>query len=564
MFNEKTREFQKGFDTDARRRDREDDRLKLRKEDREIKLQAKRQAFNDRSYNKPKQNDNNKQPDLNKETVEQLPQYVHGCFTDQVATQFECCQRIRKLLSAENNPPIREVIESGVVPKLIQFLQNSRYTKLQFEATWALTNIASGTVEHTSHVIRNGAIPILIGLLRSPCIEVCDQAVWALGNIAGDSPQCRNLVLDSHILQNLVPFCRPCDLNDVKKLAFLRNATWLLSNLMRGRPSPAIDYIKPVVQALATLLETMEDIQILCDGCWGLSYVLDNETITKDSNTPTNAQLDKEKMKMQLVYESGALKKLIELLNHKNHNVIHPSLRAIGNIVTGPEQQTQQVINLGVLDKLLKLLPSEIPQIKRETCWTISNITAGSPAQIESVINAKIVPVLIRMLAHEKREIQQECAYALANITTTGNSKHIRHLVNQGAIRQFCKLLSTNVDPVCVIVILEGLEHILAMGKRDMPNENKYAKFVEECGGLDILESIQSNDKTPEKIFEQAAFIVKEFFEGQEENNNEGEQHNNTEGKDPTARVDTNNQFEFGFNKENKNISNFDDDQFIF
>ena len=69
-----------------------------------------------------------------------------------------------------------------MVPKFVELLSASHRPNLQFECAWALSNIASGTSDHTKCVVDSGAVPCFVRLISSPVDSVCEQVQSAFVN----------------------------------------------------------------------------------------------------------------------------------------------------------------------------------------------------------------------------------------------------------------------------------------------------------------------------------------------------------------------------------------------
>mmetsp|Transcript_102498 Transcript_102498/g.187262 ORF Transcript_102498/g.187262 Transcript_102498/m.187262 type:complete len:658 (+) Transcript_102498:59-2032(+) len=437
--------------------------------------------------------------------TQQLPQFnpevpaleqldvLRGLLMATSPTYRICAAReIRKLLSIEHNPPIDTIVGLGVVPRLLELSQDTSSPELQFESMWALTNIASGTNQQTQAIVDLGAVPVFVQLLATSSEnDLCEQTVWAIGNVAGDSTAYRDLCLGNGALTPIVKILNSetC----AASLSLMRNATWALSNLCRGKPPPLLDLIKPALDTLDSLLHH-DDVEVLTDACWAVSYVLDS---TFDG--------------VEAGIQAGICPRLVELLAHPTPQVQSPALRAVGNIAAGSDRQTETILNCGVLPMLKKLLQHAKKSIRKETCWMLSNILGGTVEQTDAVIDAGLLPMILDMLrGDETHDVAKEAAHCLGNASSHGKAKHVQHLIDAGCVGLLVRMLH-NTDSKMTVLALETVKNIMeTQGEQD--DEHPFQNLLESALEVEQLEALAQHEA--ESVAERATFILEKYFPG--------------------------------------------------
>lgn len=480
----------------------------------------------------------------NAEFVSVLPQWVQYLASTELETQLLVTTEFRKILSKDKEPPISETVDAGIVERFVHLLSMynqkvlelhgvsadqlgkedeillTKMEKIQFESSWVLTNIASGEPQHTLSVVQAGAVPVMVKMLQHPNAEIREQCIWALGNISGDGTELRNFVVDNGAIPLLLENLTWAINNDWSPISIIRNAIWALSNFCRGTPPlPTWDPIFPILPFFPPLLSTTDECRI--DACWATSY------LTSGSDP----------IILNAIIAAGIVPPLVNLLLSGLPNLQVPALRALGNIVTGDDQQTQAVIDADVLGAFRVIL-SDIHvknSLRKECCWAVSNIAAGTAMQCQAIIDANLIPRIIRYLESGEIRVKKECCWVVCNVSSHYKiaPNLVTALVEANCIPPLISLLSSDGaggaaahDEKTIAVALDALSNILTVGEMlaedallkgtsTTSSVNPYASIVEELEGIDVICDLQSHSSND--VYLKSKNIIDSFFGGLDE-----------------------------------------------
>eukprot|EP00929_Paragymnodinium_shiwhaense_P105346 TRINITY_DN7031_c0_g1_i4.p1 TRINITY_DN7031_c0_g1~~TRINITY_DN7031_c0_g1_i4.p1 ORF type:complete len:738 (-),score=111.07 TRINITY_DN7031_c0_g1_i4:76-2289(-) len=319
---------------------------------------------------------------------------------------LEGVRTLRKRLSRTDDPQIDEAIADGAVPLHVRYLQEDDFPMLQFESAWILTNITSGSFEHTRAVVDEGAIPIFVSLLGHKDFDVRDQSIWALGNISGEGAELRNRVLEAGGLERLV-----ANLQKGEKLT--GNFAWCLSNLCRGRPRPPVALVQPLVDSLLLCItkaqENSSDREAITNMLWATHFLCDSGNDDR----------------VHAVVSTGVVPVLVPMLDAEAP-ISKVALTALGNVAAGSDKDTQVLLDSGFLGHVHALMQRPDRQVRKEVCLALSNIMAGPLSQVRQVLDCRpcLLRELVRLSSSDENRVKKEAWHALSNPFSTVRNLH--------------------------------------------------------------------------------------------------------------------------------------------
>jgi hypothetical protein len=372
--------------------------------------------------------------------------------TDPVLTTLDAVTRLQQICSIDGGSHNKAIFEQpGVLTRLVQLMCHTD-TRLQLHAAWCITNLASDTQnDHVSAMLKLDTIPILVGLLHSPDLDVCNQAMWALGNIAGDGIVGRDAVISAGAVSSLVhlhsavpPTRQPHD--------FMNNLVWLFANIALPRTvAPPFETTRAMIPILATcLLDPSTDASTLGECVHALRSLMGPTVVCPH--------------RLQVLIDSGVVPRLVQLLERSN-KIIVGALDICGYLAAESDQETQSLVDAGAIPMLMRLLNHYVQSIRRTAAWILSNIYAGSVIQVQTAFHHPGLFQCLIDIACENTEtlsVRKEAVHAIANATSLAwNSRAVlNQMLVMGSIEALATMLGYT-EPRTVAACLRGIRELL-------------------------------------------------------------------------------------------------------
>lgn len=407
------------------------------------------------------------------------------------ATTKEALREVVNIIT-ETPATICEFVQAGLLDNLTNILRLECDGEVLEYTCWVLTNIAAEEGEYPKMICDRflGELDALL-FCRSR-IEVAEQALWVLGNIAGDSNKelCIKM-LEYNVHNDIMDMLDTHRYNelDCQTNKLYARAVWTLSNLCRGKPYPEAHYVISIAKYIARFLKTnMYTKEIVTDALWTYLFILEG-----------NKELIPE------VFEACG-KELLHLYNQCHaSNSYYVLTRIIGAFLANSDSMyTQYYLDNGFLDKMPMLLSLTGHKLQ-DALWCLSNIAGGTTEQSITLLDSGLFLHVFKFLQKESIPIRREAMYVISNVVycCVHNERARRYILQSGVVGEVCKLLNIADDRI-IDCALETLRRLLYNATSDT------VTLMKDCRGDHELLSLASDRRGDSSVVAQE--LYEEFF----------------------------------------------------
>jgi hypothetical protein len=506
------RSFKQTVNAQACRHGRVETSIKLRKEKKEQLLKKRRYRTNESSS--PDKVSPPQDLSLARVHLWRVIETIKAgtCNVEIVEAATASTKRIRKVLAAtgdKTSNAATEVVRAGLLTVFINAAQvpdgdrnadtYEPLWSLKFELTWCINNLAVNGKE--ADILESaGSLDTLSSLTFSPNPLVRDQAIWAVGNIAGGDAKYREAILyHSNLMKGLTE-----NLIKPSSISLLNNTVWTISNLLQVGQNSEL-----VRQMGGWVVEIMHWLSKDVEG----ATAAETNLLTLELLHALRQTMKNHRDMIQNVVNEGFIDIGLQIIadsQNKNYEITGVAICCLATIC-GDVDVADSGLLLTISNTFLpmagKLIQSSNAYVRRKACYLLGKIADGGEHFVSMMMSKnEMVADIIQMALSESQDVKQEAYWWIGNVLCEGTLRRDVSAVcsDMQVFQVLADSLKKPTDVNLVLRMMDGLENIFKLDL-DYGEKGLLHRF-QECDGVENLENLQHHVNT--EVYEKALYLL--------------------------------------------------------
>lgn len=332
--------------------------------------------------------------------------------------------------------------------------------------------------------------------------EIMDTQIHLLGNLIGNYPKGRNIIVDSGIFGIIYQMLSQEKLYTNEEL--LKTTIWFTSNCTIAIDQLSSEAALKITEVISKCIKLNSDDTIRC--CMSAL-----------------ANISDSSYKEVIIYIVEETLPFVFNLDYSTASIkLCFLVRIIGNLLSNEPSISSVVVSMGATKFLDSFLSIGHPQITKETLWALSNIAAGTYSEAQILYDSGILYKVLPFILTDDYDMVNEALWVLGNLINNTTIDNYENIFNFKIIDTLLQLLGNMKEPLLVKSSLVCLEKILNLGNKLaimnmnldnsdlMIKNNPFINSVIVKQGVEILEGLQFHKN--EEVFNLITKMLDTYF----------------------------------------------------